>query len=115
MTESKRTNGHKVQTSEGKRERIRKAVFIEDFAFETLKEMRENLSFEGESARDSAAAVSAIGKLWDAAQERIRVLKGEPQPGQKRPLPEVKKEKPKKLNRPPPSLAPAKVAPDHAA
>lgn len=83
---------------------------------EALKQMRECLSFtDPESARDNALALGSAVKSWDTAQERIRVLKGEPQPGQKRPLPEVKKEKPKKLNRPPPSLAPAKVAPDPVA
>ena len=69
---------------------------------EVLKKMRETLSFDEEGAQGNAKAVASVVKAWDSAQERIRVLKGEPQPGQKRPFPDQPKAKTtKRLNLPP--------------
>lgn len=106
----------RVRQNEGKRERLKHALNIEQFAHQAIEQMRETLSFsDPESARDNALALASAVKSWDTAGERVRILKGEALPGNKRPLPEAPKVKAKKLNRPPPSLAPAKVVPEAAA
>ncbi len=99
----KTAQGHVTQSALSKVARLKNALFVEDFAVSALKDMRECLSFDDpESARDNALAFASAVKSWDTAQERIRILKGEPQPGQKRPLPEAPKVVKRKLNRPPP-------------
>lgn len=92
-----RSNGHATQSSESKRVRLKNAVFIEDFTSEALRGMRESLSFDDPStARDNALALASAVKSWDTATERVRILKGEPLPGNRKPLPDTpKKSKPK--------------------
>lgn len=99
--------GRQQRQSEGRKIRLKQALFVNDLTIEALTEMRGSLSFaDPESARDNALSLASAVKSWDTAQERIRILKGESLPGNKKPLPEVPKVKPKKLNKPPPSLAP---------
>ncbi len=95
-------NGHATKSKEGKRERLRSALFVKELTDRALGEMGESLSFSGENAKDNALALAAVGRLWDAAQERIRILKGEA-------LPLGVKVEPKKAKRR--ALRPAPSAP----
>lgn len=107
-------NQKKGQLNQGKiRLLLTHALDLEQFAHEALQTMRESLSFSGESARENAQAVRAMGATWEGAMEWIRRRRGEPLPGSKRPVPD--KEKPTKrkaLVKPPRSgPAPAKAEP----
>lgn len=56
---------------------------------------------QSELARAHATAVTNLVRAWDAGMERIRILRGEPMPGSRRPAPDKERVQKRKLNRPP--------------
>lgn len=104
-----------TKTAESKRERIKQAVLLAQSIVEAAKEMREQVSQpapDGETAaqaearrvekRAAAGVLSRLVIAWGSNADAIRNLKGEPTPGQKRPVPdELKVPKARKSNLPP--------------
>lgn len=94
---------------------MKHAARIEEITFEALEELSAagDDQDQSEEVRARAGAIANVVRGWDAACERIRILRGEPMPGSRRPAPEKEKQpKRKGVNRPPARpMEPSQVQP----
>ena len=66
---------------------LRQAYEVQDTAYEMI--MRIKAKALENPDKDSVQSITALGRLWVDAQERIRVHRGKPLPGSRRPPPQA--------------------------
>ena len=50
---------------------LKQAYAVQDFAFDVMMALKENLATEGRKVtREDSQAIAAVGKVWREAQER---------------------------------------------
>src|SRR5260370_23845443 len=101
------------------KELVREAFTVVQTVYKAISESSVSLSFtDPEVARDNAMALAGLIRGWDTALERLRILRGKPLPGSKRPAAEP----PKRLKRwgprarllpPPVEIVTAQVSQSH--
>ncbi len=76
---------------------LTQAYQLQDFTFNATQALKESLLVNGKLVvtRDDAHAIGQLVRAWEIAQERVRIHRGKPLPGSKRPAPEAPKRKPK--------------------
>lgn len=67
---------------------LTQAYQVQDLAFEALMQIRRE-TIGQPLGKDAVTSLAALGRLWVDAQERIRVHRGKPLPGSRRPPPQA--------------------------
>ena len=92
---------------------LKQAIQLQDFAFNAAMAVKRSLEAEDESkmkiTREDSVAICNLIKSWESCQERVRIHKGKPLPGSRRPVPE--KSKRGGWNEPAPAAASPKERP----
>jgi hypothetical protein len=89
------------------RSELKQALVLLDLAYKAALAIYPTLSLGEKLPRDDAMALASLLKSWDTISNRIRILRGKPLPGSRRPAPEPAKPKyPPPKNRPPVAIVP---------
>lgn len=65
---------------------LKQAYEVQDLAFNALMRVKQELELNPDQlSRDSINAITSLTRAWCDAQERIRIHRGKPLPGSKRP------------------------------
>jgi hypothetical protein len=77
---------------------LTQAYQLQDFTFQAVQALKETLVQNGKLVvtRDDAQAIGQLVRAWEIAQERVRIHRGKPLPGSKRPPVELAKRKPQR-------------------
>ena len=74
---------------------LKQAYELQDFAFNAAMAVKRSLVREDESkmkvTREDSVAICNLIKSWESCQERVRIHRGKPLPGSRRPVPEKSK------------------------
>ena len=90
---------------------LKQALALQDLTFKAAVSMSEAFSDGKKIPREDAIALTNLVRAWDGCQERIRIHRGKPLPGSRRPAPElVKTAKNQRAKNAPPNML-AKVLP----
>ena len=76
---------------------LRQAYDIQDLAYSAMMDLKQGLEAGGsdtDQKLERANAISILTRSWATAQERIRIHKGKPLPGSRRPAPSKPKPSP---------------------
>ena len=64
---------------------LKQAYDVQDFAHECIMRVKRQVEQDEQLTKDSIASIAALTRAWCDAQERIRIHRGKPLPGSKRP------------------------------
>jgi hypothetical protein len=78
----------KSHACRGCRKELLQALELQDLAYEAAKAMCSGPSLGEKLPREDAMALASLLKGWDAITNRVRILRGKPLPGSKRPAPD---------------------------
>ena len=82
---------------------LKQALALQDLAYKAAQATCFALSPAEKLPREDAIALAALLKSWDTLSNRIRILRGKPLPGSRRPAPDPARPavRPKPRNLPP--------------
>jgi hypothetical protein len=78
----------KSHAARGTRTELKQAIALQDLAYKAALSASLPLSREEKFSREDAVALAALLKSWDTLSNRVRILRGRPLPGSRRPPPE---------------------------
>ena len=82
------------------RNSLRQAAELQNFCYQLARGICAGPSLPVKSSREDALALAGLVKAWDAMANRIRILRGIPMPGSRRPQEKAERRR-KPLNLPP--------------
>jgi hypothetical protein len=78
----------KSQAARGSRKELHQALELQDLAYKAARSMCSGPSLGETLPREHAMALASLLKGWDSITNRVRILRGKPLPGSKRPAPD---------------------------
>src|SRR5438105_2390347 len=92
---------HASRKGNGKGNELRQALELQSLAYTAAQAIYPAVSLGEKPSRENAMALAALVKAWDSMANRIRVLRGVPMPGSRRPIAEPVRSLKRPKNLPP--------------